>query len=145
MSETQQQVFEIQRMYVKDISFEAPSVPQIFLQEWKPEISVDLQVNHAKLEQNIYEVLLGITVTAKLADKTAFLVEVKQAGIFAISGFPEEQMEQILQGTCANILFPFVREAINDAVVKASFPQLLLSPINFDAVYLQKKQGNKLN
>jgi preprotein translocase subunit SecB len=136
-----EQQFEIQRLYVKDLSFEAPNTPAIFLQEWQPEVAVDLNVEHTVIEKDAYEVVLTVTVTAKGKDKTAFLIEVKQAAIFAISGFPEDQIKPMLGAFCPNILFPYAREVVSDVVNRGSFPQLLLAPINFDALYQQQIQA----
>lgn len=140
MSEQQQQ-FEIQRLYLKDASFEAPNTPELFLREWQPEVSIDLNVENKNIEGDIYEVALLVTVTAKADDKVAFLVEVKQAAIFTIAGFDDEQRGHMLGAFCPNILYPYAREAVSDLVNRASLPQLLLAPINFDALYQQQQQG----
>lgn len=133
-------MFMIQRIYVKDVSFEAPHAPEIFREEWKPEVNVDLQTKSAPLEDLIHEVVLHITVTVKMGERTAFLVEVHQSGIFTIKGFNEEQMGHILGSECPKILYPYAREAISDIVIRGGFPQLLLAPVNFDALYLQHTQ-----
>lgn len=130
-------VFMIQRIYVKDASFEAPLTPEIFKEEWKPEVNVDLQTKSAPVEDLIYEVVLHITVTVKMNEKTAFLVEVRQAGIFTIKGFNEEQVGHIIGSECPKILYPYAREAISENVTRGGFPQLLLAPVNFDALYMQ--------
>jgi len=135
--------FAIQRLYVKDISFESPNSPDLFLKEWQPEVSIDLNVDHQKLDNSNYEVALTVTVTAKGEDKTAFLAEVKQAAIFTIEHFPEDQMGHMLGALCPGILYPYAREAISDLVNRGSFPQLLLAPINFDALYQQQQSGDK--
>ncbi len=141
MSEAEQR-FEIQRIYTKDLSFESPNSPEIFLEkDWQPEISVDLNLDHRELEDSTYEVSLTVTATAKIGDKTAFLTEVTQAGIFAIAGFEGEQIEHMLGAFCPNVLFPYAREAVSDMVTRGSFPQLLLAPINFDALYQQQKEA----
>lgn len=129
--------FNIQRIYVKDASFEAPHAPEIFKQEWKPEVNVDLQTKTNRLEESIFEVVLHLTVTVKMDTKVAFLVEVHQAGIFTLKGFPQEQLGHVLGSMCPNILYPYVRETISDLVIRGGFPQLLLAPVNFDALYLQ--------
>ena len=137
----EEQQFAIQKIYLKDVSFEAPNSPAVFADgEWKPEINVQLNSGHQMIAENIYEVTLNITVTAKQNTKTAFLVEVKQAGLFALSGFPKESLEGMLGAYCPEALFPFAREAIADFVNKGGFPPLLLSPINFNAVFMQQKQ-----
>lgn len=136
-------VFSIQRIYVKDVSFETPHAPEIFREEWKPEVNVDLQTKSARLEESIHEIVLHITVTVKMKDKVAFLVEVHQAGIFTIKGFTQDQLGHILGSECPKILYPYAREAISDIVIRGGFPQLLLAPVNFDALYLQhlEQQG----
>jgi preprotein translocase subunit SecB len=137
--DTQQQ-FEIQRIYLKDVSFEAPNSPRVFTEQWKPETSVQLSTEMAHLNEGLHEIVLGITVTAKMTDKTAYLVEIKQAGIFAINGFAEPQMRQLLGSYCPNVLFPFAREAIAELITKGGFPPMLLAPINFDALYAQQQR-----
>ena len=135
-----QKTVEIQRLYIKDTSLETPNTPSVFQSEWKPEVSVELDVKNEALEENIYEVVLSITVTAKLDNKVAFLVEVHQAGIFTIAGFEEAELEQILGVYCPTTLYPYAREAISDLVNKASFPQLNLAPLNFGELFMQQKQ-----
>jgi len=130
--------FMIQRVYIKDLSFETPDTPAVFQQKWEPELSLDLNTQSNVLEEGVFEVVLSVTATVKNEGKTAFLVEVKQAGIFTIQGAPEEQMDHLLGSFCPNILFPYAREAITDCVIKASFPQLVLAPVNFDALYMQQ-------
>lgn len=139
MSETEnsQPHFAIQRIYLKDLSFETPNTPTIFNGQGEAAVNIDLNSGAARLEESIYEVVLSLTVTSKLGDKVAYLVEVKQAGIFTLSGFNEADLNGMLHSFCPNILFPYVREAISDVVSKGSFPQLILAPINFDAVYAQ--------
>jgi len=130
--------FMIQRVYIKDLSFETPDTPAVFQQKWEPELSLDLNTQSNVLEEGVFEVILSVTATVKNEGKTAFLVEVKQAGIFTIQGAPEEQMDHLLGSFCPNILFPYAREAITDCVIKGSFPQLVLAPVNFDALYMQQ-------
>jgi preprotein translocase subunit SecB len=142
-SDSQQQ-FEIQRVYLKDVSFEAPNSPKVFAAQWKPETNIQLSTEHARLDDGVHEVVLSITVTAKLADnKTAYLVEVKQAGVFAIKGFVDAQLRQLLGSYCPNVLFPFAREAIAELIAKGGFPHLLLAPINFDALYAQQQRSRE--
>ena len=133
--------FILQRIYTKDISFETPNSPAIFTEKWEPAINVDLNSANAPLQEGLFEVVLSVTVTAKVGEKTAYLAEVKQAGIFVISGFNEQEMGGMLNSYCPNMLFPFAREVISDLVNKGSFPQMLLSPINFDALYAQHLQA----
>lgn len=130
--------FMIQRLYIKDLSFETNNTPAVFKQQWEPELSLDLNTNHTKLEENVYEVALTVTATVKNQGTTAFLVEVQQAGIFTIQGAPSEQLDHLLGAFCPNILFPYAREAITAQVLHGSFPQLILAPINFDALYMQQ-------
>ena len=133
----------IQRIYIKDVSFETPNSPDIFTGEWKPNMDLNLGTESKKLGDNVYEVVLKVTVTVKSEDKTAFLAEVHQAGIFTIKGLAENQMAPVFAITCANILFPYAREAVSDLVNKGSFPQLVLSPINFEALFAQQVQQQK--
>ncbi|KTD63008.1 protein-export protein SecB [Legionella santicrucis] len=130
--------FMIQRVYVKDLSFETPNTPAVFQQQWEPELNLDLNTTTTKLEENVFEVVLTVTATVTNQKSTAFLVEVKQAGIFTIQGAPENQLDHLLNSFCPNILFPYAREAITSQVIHGSFPQLVLAPINFDALYMQQ-------
>lgn len=141
MSEQEQKNFAIQKLYVKDASFESPNSPAVFSEgEWSPEISVQLNTESNALADNVFEVILKITVTASHEEKTAFLVEMHQAGVFTLEGFDDEENAGMLGSYCPNVLFPFAREAINDMVGKGGFPQLLLAPVNFDALYQQHLQ-----
>ena len=141
MSENQNQggQFGLERLFVKDLSFEVPS-SKVFLGEWKPEMDVQLNTETVRLDDTHFEVAVTVTVTAKNADVVAFVAEVKQAGIFLITGVPDEQLTQLVGAYCPNILFPYVREAISDVVNRGSFPQLLLAPVNFDALFAQAQQ-----
>jgi preprotein translocase subunit SecB len=130
----------IQKVYLKDLSYEAPSTPGVFREEWKPTLEIELGTKASALGTDNYETVLSVTVTVRSGDKTAFLVEVQQAGVFHITGFPEQAMPAILATACPNILFPFVREVVSDVVSKAGFPQLLLAPVNFEALYAQELQ-----
>jgi preprotein translocase subunit SecB len=141
MTEQQQPQFGIQRIFTKDMSFESPNAPEIFRKEWKPQVKLDLNTATRALDSEAFEVVLTLTVSAKIEDQTAFLCEVQQGGIFTVSGFPEETRDQMLGAYCPNILFPYAREAIDNAVVKGSFPALMLAPVNFDALYMQNKQA----
>lgn len=127
--------FTIQKVYVKDLSFEAPNSPQIFLEKWTPEISLQLSSTATQQAEDVHEILLTLTVTAKQSGKTAYLIEVQQAGIFTIKGFNDHDMKGMLGSYCPNVLFPYGREVISDLVAKGGFPQLLLAPVNFDALY----------
>ena len=141
MSEENQQQFAIQKIYLKDVSFESPNAPAVFSDgEWQPEVNVQLNTETRVIVDGQYEVSLNVTVTAKHGDKTAFLVEVKQAGVFQMVGFEEEQLKGMLGAYCPEVLFPFAREAIADLVAKGGFPQLLLAPVNFNQLYMQHQQ-----
>lgn len=142
-SENAEANFSIEKIYLKDVSFEAPATPAIFVEDWAPEINMELNSQAHPVDDNIYEVVLTITVTAKNKDITAFLVEVKQCGIFGINGMDEANLNGMLGSFCPNILFPYAREAISDLVCKGGFPQLLLAPVNFDALYAQHAQQNE--
>lgn len=133
--------FHIQRIYCKDISFETPNSPAIFTKEWKPEMKVDMDTKSTKLEDNNYEVVLTITLQAKVEDQTAFLVEVQQAGIFLISEeLPEPQKAHMIGAFCPNTLFPYARETVATLINKGTFPVFNLQPVNFDAIFAQYMQ-----
>ncbi len=131
--------FNILRVYLKDVSFETPNSPAIFTQEFKPEVEMQLNTSVSQLETDVYEMVLTITVTSKDGDKTGFLAEVQQAGIFSISGFAEDQRAHMIGAYCPNTLFPFARAEIANLVTKGGFPQLLLAPVNFDALFAQRQ------
>lgn len=136
--------FQIQRIYTKDISFEAPNAPQVFQKEWEPEVKLDLDTASSQLADDVYEVVLRVTVTATVGEDAAFLCEVQQAGIFSIGGIEGNQMAHCLGAYCPNILFPYARECITSLVSRGTFPQLNLAPVNFDALfmnYLQQSEG----
>lgn len=136
--EQAQQQFAMQRIYAKDLSFESPSSPDVFKKQWKPQISVDLNTKSDKIgEEGNYEVVLTVTITAKLEDETAFLVEVQQAGIFFITGIEGENLRRVLATAAPTILFPYARENIDAVCVKGGFPAVMLAPVNFDALYQQ--------
>lgn len=132
----------IQRIYTKDISFESPNAPAIFMKEWKPEVKLDLDTSTNKVDENLYEVVLSVTVTATMGEETAFLCEVEQAGIFAFGEMPEQNKAHTLGAFCPNILFPYARETISNLVNRGTFPPLNLAPVNFEAIfaaYMQKR------
>jgi len=139
------QEFAIQRLYIKDVSYEAPHMPTILTGEWQPTLNVNLQTKAMKLEDKIFEVVLTVTVTAQLKEQTAFLVEVQQAGIFTLHGFEPVELEHMLNSFCPNILFPYAREFISDMVVRGGFPALYLTPVNFDALYQQHLERKAVN
>lgn len=132
--------FSIQKIYTKDVSFETPNSPQIFTEKWEPAVEFNLGTNTTALENSFYEINLTVTITVKCGNTTAYLVEVNQAGIFALSGFTDQEMGPMVGSFCPNILFPYAREVVSDLVSKGGFPQLLLSPVNFDALYAQHIQ-----
>ncbi len=138
--EQQAPQFAIQRVYTKDASFEAPNSPQVFTKQWKPEINLDMNTATAQLDQGVFEVVLTLTVTAKVEEETAFLAEIQQAGIFTIAGLNEQELHHTLGAFCPSILFPYAREAVDSMVIKGSFPALMLAPVNFDALYAQQLQ-----
>jgi preprotein translocase subunit SecB len=140
MSEENQQ-FAIQKIYLKDVSFESPNSPQAFTDgDWKPQINVQINSSNRVIAQDTYEVVLDITVTAKQKENTAFLVEVKQAGVFTIAGFQQENLGGMVGAFCPETLFPFAREAVAELISKGGFPQLYLAPVNFNALYAQQLQ-----
>jgi len=138
--QAQQPGFGIEKIYVKDVSLEIPHAPQIFTDRTQPQVSIELGNFAQQIEENVFEVAIKVTVTSKIADKTVFLVEVTQAGIFQISNVPAENIELIVGITCPNILFPYARETVSDLVVRAGFQPVLLNPINFEALFAQQKQ-----
>ncbi len=132
--------FGLQRIYLKDSSFESPRSPQVFQKQWNPKVNFDLKTRSDKVTDEIYEVVLVLTAEAQIDDEAAFLIEVHQAGIFTVKNFDEAETERILASVCPNILFPYARECIDCLVTKGSFPALMLSPLNFEALYAQQKQ-----
>jgi preprotein translocase subunit SecB len=137
--------FMIQRIYVKDLSYETPNTPAVFQQQWEPELTLDLNTTSTQLEEGVFEVILTVTATVANQKATAFLVEVKQAGIFTIQGAATTQLDHLLNSFCPSILFPYAREAITSQVIRGSFPQLVLAPINFDALYMQQLAEKQKN
>lgn len=136
-----QQNFAIQRIFLKDVSFEAPNSPVIFQKEWKPDVNLDLDTQSRALGEGVYEVVLRLTVTVKNNEDSAFLCEVQQGGIFTVEGMEEAQLAHCLGAFCPNILFPYARETISSLVVKGTFPQLNLAPVNFDALFMSYLQN----
>jgi len=140
------QVFKIQRVYLKDVSFESPMTPKVFINsQWQPQVALNLHTETAKFENDLYEAVLTVTVTVKIEDDTIYLCEVKQAGLFLIRGLPDDRMGPLLGSFCPTQLFPFAREEIASLVQKGGFPQLLLDPVNFDALYAQHLESQKQN
>lgn len=146
MNEQLQPIFAIEKIYVKDLSLEIPNAPTIFLEREAPEINMQLGGKNQTIEEGLYEVLLTVTVTAKIKEKIMFLVEAQQAGIFRIQNLSNEEIDPVLGIGCPNILFPYLREVVSDVVIRAGFPPVILSPVNFEGIYQQKKaEVNKIN
>lgn len=135
-----QPVYSIEKIYVKDLSLEVPNAPQIFLEREAPQVDVQLHHVSNKVDEGVFQTELTLTITAKIGEKTMFLVEANQAGIFAIRNVPEADLDPILGISNPNILYPYVRETISDAIVRAGFPPVLLNPVNFEALYQAQKQ-----
>lgn len=133
-------VFAVEKLYVKDLSLEVPNAPAIFLEQEAPQVDIQINTTGSGLGEGAYEVVLTVTVKASLGEKTVFLVEVGQAGIFRIQNVPEEQMEPLIAVACPNILFPYAREAVSDAISRAGFQPILLQPVNFEGMYMQRLQ-----
>ena len=135
-------LFNIEKLYVKDLSLEIPAAPAIFLERENPQIDLQLHTQASSVEEGVFEVVVTVTVTAKLPekDKVMFLIEAKQAGIFQVRNIPAEEMESVLAVMCPNILYPYLREVVSDVAVRGGFAPVLLNPINFDAIYQQQKQ-----
>ena len=136
-----QPVFNMDKIYVKDLSLEIPHAPQIFLERENPQIEVQLHTSASTIDEGVYEVTVTATVTAKIGEKVMFLIEVKEAGIFTVRSLPEAEMEPVLAVMCPNILFPFLREVVCDVAVRAGFAPVMLSPINFEVLYQQQQQA----
>ena len=134
-----QPVFSIEKVYVKDLSLEIPNAPQVFLEREAPQVDIQLHHNSSNVEEGVYQTTLTVTVTAKVKDKTLFLVEAAQAGIFVVRNLPAQDLEAVLGIACPNILFPYVREVISDVVTRAGFPPVVLAPVNFEAIYQQQR------
>jgi preprotein translocase subunit SecB len=130
--------FQIEKIYVKDLSLEVPGAPQVFMQTESPRLEVQLASAGAQFAEDLFEVTVTVTVTAHAGDKAIFLAEAKQAGIFSLRGIAKEQIEPLLGVTCPNILYPYAREAISDLVTRSGFPPVLLAPVNFEALYAQR-------
>ncbi len=132
----------LERIYTKDISFEVPSV-DVFTKPWQPETDISIASSAVDLDEDYKEVILTVSVTAKLGETVAFIAEVQQAGIFLLKNIPEEDMPHLLQAYCPNILFPYAREVISDVVSRGSFPQLLLAPVNFEQAFIQSQMEDE--
>lgn len=138
--ENQEKQFGVQKVYTRNVSFEAPNSPEIFTQDFQPQLDVDLNVESRSLEEGVFHVVVRVTATTKMDDKTAFLCEVEQAGIFTLMGFDEGETNYLLGVQCPNTLFPYAREAVSDLVTRGGFPQLLLEPVNFEGIYADHLQ-----
>ena len=143
MAENEQQAekqFVVHRIYTKDLSYESPNAPEIFREEWQPKHELNLNTKVNKLAADTFEVILSVTVTTKIGEKTALIVEAHLAGLFGVKGFPESELAPLLGAYCPNLLFPYAREVVTDLVTKGSFPQLVLQPVNFEALFAQHQQ-----
>lgn len=140
--QTLQPQLALERIYVKDMSLEVPGA-QVFTREWQPKLDINLSSSAEKLDDEHYQIVLAVNVTANNGGETAFIAEVHQAGIFMMQHIPEDQMSAILGAYCPNVLFPYAREVISDIVTRGSFPQLLLAPVNFDQAYQQSLEQNQ--
>lgn len=145
--ENPEQAFRIHKVYVKDVSFESPMAPKVFVgnQNWQPQVSLQINTESMQLENDLVETTLNVQVTVKSEEQTIYLVEIKQAGLFLLKGFEDAQKAHMMGTFCPNILFPFAREEIASLVGKGGFPQLLLEPVNFEALYAQHLQQAKQN
>jgi len=144
MSEQQQSeqaVFAIEKLYVKDLSLEVPGAPEIYRENVAPQVEVSMNSSGKQFADGYYEVLINITVTAKSKEKTVFLVEVTHGGVFQVRNVPESEIEVVLGVTCPNIIFPYLREVVSETVSRAGFPPVILHPMNFEAIYQARKQG----
>ena len=140
MAEEQQPSFQIEKIYVKDASLEIPGAPQVFLEAQGPQLEIQVRNESAQFADGLYEVAVTVTVTAKAGDKTLFLAEAAQAGIFSVRGVPQEDLEPLLAVACPTILYPYARETISDLVTRGGFPPVLLAPVSFEALYAQRLQ-----
>ncbi len=139
MADEQQPVFNIEKLFVKDLSVEVPGAPAIYLEREAPHMDVNMTSESQALGDDVYQSSITVTVSAKVGDKTMFLVECTQGGIFRIQNVPQDQMPMVLGIGCPNIVFPYLRETISDVVIRAGFPPLLLNPVNFEAMFLQQQ------
>ncbi len=139
----QKRQFIIQRFYIQDLSFEAPNSPKIFTADWKPDMNLDVHIDSSHLEEDNYEVIVHLLIKVQSEEQVAFLVDVKQAGIFSIIGFEKDELQHTLECFCATTLYPYAREVVTDLVMKGGFPQLLLPPVNFESIFENKQQAKK--
>jgi preprotein translocase subunit SecB len=140
MDQNTQPSFAIEKLYVKDLSLEVPNAPEIYLEQETPQVEIQLNTSGRAVAEGVFEVVLTVTVTARMGEKTVFLVEVGQGGIFRIVNVPEDQVEPLIAIACPNILFPYARESVSDAITRAGFSPIVLQPVNFEAMYMQRMQ-----
>ncbi len=129
--------FAVEKIYVKDVSFEAPGAPQVFTEQGQPNLEMNLNQRVQRVADNLFEVELGVTLSCKLAEKTIYLVEVRQAGLFGLGGFDDQTLDAMLGVHCPNILYPYARQTVSDLITAGGFPPFLLQPINFEALYAE--------
>ncbi len=144
-TENSQPVFSIEKVYVKDLSLELPNAPGIFLEREQPAVEVGLKSEASGLDNGVFEVVLTVTVTSRIGEKTQFLVEAAQAGVFQIQNVPNEEIDPVLSIACPNILFPYARETVSDLITRGGFPPILLAPVNFEALYHQRLEQQVQN
>jgi preprotein translocase subunit SecB len=142
MSDAPQPTFGIEKIYVKDVSLEVPAGPQAFMQQEQPQLEVQITQQSQRVNDVLHEVTLVVTVTAKSADKTLFLVEASQAGVFQVRNVPDSDLPPLLGIVCPNVLFPYARETVSDLITRAGFPPVLLAPVNFEAIYQQRAEAS---
>ena len=145
MEEQPQRIFNIEKIYVKDLSLEISDAPLVFLESEAPKVDMQLHINDKNIKESMHEVVLTVTITAKTKDKTLFLIEVQQAGVFQIINIEEAEMLPILNIVCPNVIFPYIRETVSDIVTRAGFPPVILSPVNFEALFNESKQKAMAN
>lgn len=132
--------FALQKIYVKKSSFDAPDPARVFQSEWKPTVTMDLNTAYERIDAGLYEVIISLSITATNRERVAFAVEIDQAAMFAIEGFPDRQLEEALGAACPAVMFPYVRETIDHIMLKGGFPPLMIAPVNFDALYAEKNR-----
>ena len=137
---TNQPSFQIEKLYVKDLSLEVPNAPQIFMQKDSPQLEIQVRSEAAPFADGLYDVVVTVTVTARAGEKTVFLAEVAQAGIFTARGIPQADLEPLLAIGCPTILYPYAREVISDLVTRAGFPAVVLQPVSFEQMYMERQQ-----
>ncbi len=139
-TQTDSRQFAIQKLFIKDVSFETPNSPLIFMEKWEPKVELNLSSNVDPMKDDLFDVSIVVTITVKIGEKTAYLAEVNQSGIFLVKGFSDEEKGPMLGSYCPNVLFPYAREVVSDLVTKGGYPPMLLAPVNFDALYQQHMQ-----